>query len=106
MSKNPLKKYDFNLDDFKEGEVMRFMKDIQKESKSMMHDLTDIDGMLISLQERIGSGRADKDEILRAIENIRVRIGVLEREDDREMNEEEVAESLLNKLRSWMEQIV
>ncbi len=92
--------------EFDEGEVMQFMKDIENESKSMMRDLTEIDGMLESLQERIETGRADKREIARTIENVRLRIGVLEREDKREINEEEVAESLLDKLRKWVDQLV
>ena len=99
MPKNILKKYDFKLDDFEEGELMRFLRDIENESKSMMHDLSEIDGMLMSLQERVDSGKSKiKSELLRTIENVRVRIGVLEREDKREMGEEEVAESLLDKL--------
>lgn len=92
--------------EFDEGEVMQFMKDIEKESQSMMRDLAEIDGMLESLQERIETGRADKKEIARTIENVRLRIGVLEKEDKREINEEEVAESLLSKLKKWVDQLV
>lgn len=88
------------------GEVMAFMKDIEEESKSMMQDLAQIDDMLVSLAERLEEDRADKREILRTIESVRVRIGVMEKEDRIEMNEEEVAESLLSKLKKWVEQVV
>jgi hypothetical protein len=95
-----------NEKEAEEGEVMRFMKDIEKESKSMMLDLTDMDDMLLSLQERVEAGKSDQKEILRTIENVRLRIGVMEREDKRELNEEEVAESLLSKLKKWVDQLV
>lgn len=85
---------------------MHFMKDIEKESKSMMEDLVQIDNTLLSLKERIDEDRIDRREILRILESVRLRIGVLEKADKREINEEEVAESLLSKLKKWVEQIV
>jgi len=91
---------------FDEGEVMHFMKDIEKESRSMMEDLAQIDNTLLSLKERVEEDRIDRREILRIIESVRLRIGVLEKEDKREINEEEVAESLLDKLRKWVDQLV
>jgi len=89
-----------------EGEVMEFMKDMEKESKSMMDDLAEIDNALLSLKERIEDKRADTDEIIKVIDKIRSRIGVVEREDKRELDEEEVAETLLDKLKRWVDQIV
>jgi hypothetical protein len=103
---------DYNENDYtgnnetEKGEVMAFMKDIEEESKSMMQDLTEIDGMLESLNDRVEAGRADNREILRVIEKVRLKIGVMEREDKRELNEEEVAESLLSKLKKWVQQVV
>lgn len=88
------------------GEVMHFMRDIEEESRSMMQDLTQIDNMLLSLKERVEEDRADRRELLRVIESIRLRIGVLEKEDRIEINEEEVAESLLSKLKKWVDQVV
>ncbi len=88
------------------GEVMHFMRDIEEESRSMMEDLTQIDNMLLSLKERVEEDRADRRELLRVIESIRLRIGVLEKEDRIEINEEEVAESLLAKLKKWVDQVV
>lgn len=100
------KNNDDNEKEADEGEVMKFMKDIEKESKSMMLDLTEMDDTLLSLQERLEAGRADNKEILRTIEHLRLRIGVMEREDKRELNEEEVAESLLSKLKKWVDQMM
>lgn len=85
---------------------MHFMKDMESESKSMMKDLAEIDDMLLSLKERVDDGRADRREILQTIEAIRLRIGVLEKEDKIEINEEEVAESLLAKVKKWVDQVV
>jgi hypothetical protein len=93
-------------DEAGKGEVMHFMKDLEEESRSMMQDLMQIDNMLLSLKERVEEDRADRKELLRVIESVRLRIGVLEKEDRIEMNEEEVAESLLSKLKKWVEQVV
>ena len=89
-----------------EGEVMEFMKDLESESKNMMKDLKEIDDMLLSLSERVDSGRAERWEIIKTIEQVRLKIGIIEKEDKREMNEEEVAESLLGKVKKWMDMVV
>jgi hypothetical protein len=89
-----------------EGEVMEFMKDLESESKNMMKDLKEIDDILLSLKERVDGGRADRWEILKTIEQVRLKIGIVEKEDKREINEEEVAESLLGKVKKWVDMVV
>ncbi|HJX05566.1 MAG TPA: hypothetical protein VJ461_02565 [Candidatus Nanoarchaeia archaeon] len=89
-----------------EGEIISFMRDIEKESKSMMSDLVEIDDKLSELKSKIAMEKTSKREIFRMIDTIRLRIGIMEREDRREMNEEEVAETLLEKLRKWINQVV
>jgi len=89
-----------------EGEIISFMKDIEKESKSMMSDLVEIDDMLSALKSKIALDKASKKEIFQRIDTIRLRIGIMEREDRRELNEEEVAETLLEKLKKWVNQVV
>ncbi|MBW2990891.1 hypothetical protein KY348_04250 [Candidatus Woesearchaeota archaeon] len=89
-----------------EGELMKFMEDMKKESQNMMKDLEEIDTRLVHLKELIEKENADKEKIIDLINSIRIRIGVLEKEDVREMNEEEIAESLLKKLKKWVDQVV
>lgn len=88
------------------GELMSFMQDMKKESQTMMQDLMDIDDMLVSLEDRLRLEDVDKRVILKTIEEVRLRIGVLEKEDKRELSEEAVAESLLKKLKKWVDQVV
>ena len=68
--------------------------------------LIDLDDKLLSLQDRLELGEVDKKEILKIIESVRLRIGVLEKEDKRELGEEEIAESLLSTLKKWIDQVV
>ncbi len=92
--------------DTDQGEIIRFMEDMKKESQDMMKDLTEIDSRLIRLKELITKDSYDKEKILDLINSVRIRIGVLETEDRREINEEEEAETLLKKLKRWIEQVV
>jgi predicted nucleic acid-binding Zn-ribbon protein len=89
-----------------QGEILAFMKDIERESRSMMDDLVQLDNRLASVQGKLERGKGDKKELAKEIEAIRVRIGALEREDKRELSEEEVAKSLLGKLKRWIDQVV
>ncbi len=89
-----------------EGEVIQFMRDIKKESEALMMELIEIDGMLSKLENRLRTEDVAKEETLKTIEQVRLRIGTLEKEDRREMNEEDVAESLLMKLKKWVDQVV
>ncbi|MBN2052030.1 hypothetical protein JW756_00840 [Candidatus Woesearchaeota archaeon] len=89
-----------------EGEVMAFMEDLEEDSKSMMQDLMDIDGMLLNLQERVELKNPGKEEILKDIESIRFRIGVLEKKDRIELSEEEEVETLLDKLKKWVDRVM
>lgn len=88
------------------GEVIKFMEDIKTESETMMRNLMEVDDKLLSLEDRLELGEVDKKEILKIIESVRLRIGVLEKEDRRELGEEEIAESLLGTLKKWVDQVV
>ena len=89
-----------------QGEILAFMKDMKKESESMMKDLMEIDDILLSLRDRVQKGKISKKRTIEMINSIRLRIGVLEREDKRELNEEEIAQSLLQKLKRWVDEVV
>jgi hypothetical protein len=88
------------------GEIIAFMKDMKKESKAMMNELIDIDDMLSKLKMKLADESSSKREIYRMIDSIRLRIGVMEREDRIELNEEDEAETLLEKLKKWVDQVV
>ena len=106
MARDKNDEYKDDIGEPEQGEILAFMKDMEKESKSMMQDLMEIDDKLASVQNRLELDRADRKELVKDIEAIRMRIGVLEREDKREINEEEVAKSLLAKLKRWVDQVV
>lgn len=89
-----------------EGEVIRFIENIKKDSQSIMKDLEEIDSRLVRLNNLVEKGTVDKEKIIDLINSIRIRIGVLEREDNRELSEEEIAETLLEKLKRWVDQVV
>ena len=88
------------------GEIIQFMEDIKRESESMMKDLNEMDSSLIHLKMLMEKDSVDKQRVIDIIESIRRRIGVLENVDQRELREEEVAESLLQKLKKWVDQVV
>lgn len=89
-----------------QGEILAFMKDMKKESESMMKDLMEIDDILLSLRDKVQKGKISKKKTIEIINSIRLRIGVIEREDKRELNEEEIAQSLLQKLKRWVDEVV
>jgi len=89
-----------------EGEINRILDDIRQDSQNMMSDLAMVDDRLNQLRQRVISGEASQDEILRVIDEIRQSIGVIEDEDRKELGEEELADNLLDKLRSWVDKIV
>lgn len=88
------------------GEIIAFMKDMKKESKNMMDELIDIDDMLSKLKIKLSQDSDCKKDLYRIIDAIRLRIGVMEREDRIELNEEQEAETLLEKLKKWVDQVV
>ncbi len=88
------------------GEIEAALSDIRKESRNMMDDLMEVDMVICSLIGRLQSGDIEKDEIIEALESIRIRIGVLEEEDKRELGEEEVAANLITKLKKWVDMVI
>ncbi len=89
-----------------QGELEKFMKAMTDESRNIMRDLMEIDDYLASLQDKLELKDVDKQSLIKEIQDLRLRIGVLEREDKRELSEEEVATTLLEKLKKWVEEAV
>ena len=89
------------------GEVFELMGDIKREATNMLEDLQDIDSSLTELENRIKDvDQINKEELLGIIETIRIKIGTIEKEDKRELEEEEIANNLLSKLKKWVDTIV
>ncbi len=105
MAENDKDKEEAELEEG-EGEVMAFIGDMEEDSRSIMKDLIYIDGLLLTLQEKLETEEIDKNELLRRIEEIRLKIGILERKDRIEIGEEEEAETLLNKIKKWVDKVV
>ena len=89
-----------------QGELEKFMKDMTDESRNIMRGLMEIDDYLASLQDKLELKDVDKESLIKEIQDLRLRIGVLEREDKREVSEEEVATTLLEKLKKWVDEAV
>jgi chromosome segregation ATPase len=93
------------ISELEKGEIDRLLKDLRKEGEIMMQDLIGVDEQLVALKSSIESGNIDKEELLEKINDIRQRIGTLEEEDKRELNEEDIATNLIAKLRKWVDAI-
>jgi hypothetical protein len=94
-------------EDMDSGELVKFMQDLKSESMDMMDKLTQIDGILVRIKAQLESGKTiSNKKLIDDIEDIRSRIGSLEREDEIELGEEEQADTLLEKLKKWVDQII
>ena len=92
-------------DDSKAGEIDKILEDIKSESKLIMEDLMEVDNILSSLKDKVEMDETSKESILKEIEAVRLRIGVLEKEDVQEEEYEEMADSLIKKLRKWVDYV-
>ena len=90
----------------KKGEIDNILKDMKLEGEAMMRNLREIDNLLITLDEKNKSDNVDKEEISDLIKFIRLKIGILEKEDQTEENFEEMADNLLLRLKRWMDDII
>jgi hypothetical protein len=98
---------DKNVVSNENGELSAFLNDMKEESADMMKKLVYIDSILINLQNMLISDDGIKKEyILSKIKEIRGQIGSIEQEDEMELGEEEETDTLLSKLKKWVDQIV
>ena len=88
------------------GEIDQILEDIKSESKEMMKELMEVDNILISVKDSIDFGDFDKEELINKINDIRMRIGALEKDDVKEEKYEEIADNLILKLKKWVDLIV
>jgi len=86
------------------GEGTKLLEQIHEMSKDVMEDLVELDNKLSKLQNTIETkDEIDKDELLQQIKDLRTTIGAIEHEDSEEMEEEEILESMMKKLKNLIE---
>jgi len=89
-----------------DGEIGQFLDDIKSDSEEMLKDLKEIDQKLSELEDNVAEKKIGSNEILEQIRDIRVKVGIMENVDARELKEEEIANSLLTKIRSWVDRFM
>lgn len=87
-----------------EGEGKKLLVQIREISNDVLHTLMEIDDQLANLQDYIKlNEEVDKESLLKQINEIRLKIGVTEREDTQEIKEEEILENMLQKLNNLID---
>ena len=87
-----------------EGEGKLLLEQIRQISQDLLRNLIEIDDKLAKLQESIKiSEEVDKESLIKEINDMRLRIGVMEREDTVELKEEEILENMIKKLTALIE---
>jgi hypothetical protein len=89
------------------GELIKYIEDFKKESEEMIKNLLFVDDLLQNLERRITLGeQLTSDELSEQLKDIRYRIGQIKQEEEEELDEEIIANNLLNKLRRWVDELV
>ena len=84
-----------------EGEGKDLLEQIRQTSQDLLERMIEIDNMLAELHNHIKSNEhIDKNELLNSLNDVRFKIGILEREDTEEIEEEEQLENMINKINS------
>jgi len=84
-----------------EAEGKLVLQQIRQMSRDLLEHAIDIDNFLADLHNRIKSGgQINKEELLDSLNEVRFKIGVIEREDTEELEEEEVLEHMISKINS------
>ncbi|MBI2558371.1 hypothetical protein HYW20_03535 [Candidatus Woesearchaeota archaeon] len=87
------------MTDEAEGKIV--LQQIRQMSQDLLEHAIDIDNLLADLHNRIKSGgQINKEDLLNSLNEIRFKIGVIEREDTEEMQEEEILENMIAKINS------
>lgn len=84
-----------------ETEGKNALQQIRQMSQDLLEHAIEIDNLIADLHNRIKSGsEINKEELLNSLNEIRFKIGVIEREDTEELEEEEVLEHMISKINS------
>ena len=82
-----------------QGEGKLLLEQIKELSQKVLSSLYELDMDLQKLQESVKYGSAlSKQDIINKINEMRIKIGAMEREDAQEMEEEEILLNLIKKL--------
>lgn len=88
----------------KEGEGKLLLEQIRQISQDILSNLMDIEDKLSKLQDSVKyNEEINKEALLNQITEIRLRIGVMEREDTQEIEEEKILENLITKINSLID---
>jgi hypothetical protein len=82
-----------------DGEMELLLNDLRTESESMMHELSELEDMLVQLKGAVESGRIEKSKLLASIEEMRKKVGLVEHLDQDEYNIESSLASLVSKFK-------
>lgn len=84
-----------------ETEGKNVLQQIRQMSQDLLEHAIEIDNLIADLHNRIKSdSEINKEELLNSLNEIRFKIGVIEREDTEELEEEEVLEHMISKINS------
>ena len=67
--------------------IIYVLRDIKSEAELMLKDLMEVDTIVGSLQEKVTNESVDNSAIISELKQIRIRIGVLEKEDEKELEQ-------------------
>src|SRR3989344_2151276 len=97
----------FFLMEGQKGEATLLLQEIRTISQDIFNVLVEIDGSLAAIGEDVSTKESfDREELIGKIKEIRQKIGLMEKEDEHEINEEEILQNLFNKLDSLIDQVI
>lgn len=89
------------------GQLDFILEDLKRETQEILHELAEVEEDLLHLQEDIErEDSIDKGKVLSTIKALRERIGIIERIDVKEFDDEKTAENLIEKLRVIMNKCI
>ena len=88
----------------KTGEGKLLLGQVREISKDLLERLKEIDDKLAKLQDLVDNREEiDREWIIEELNDIRDKIGLMEKEDTQELEEEEILENMMTKLNSLIE---
>jgi len=91
----------------KEGEGGLLLKQIKEISQDLLKGLMEVDDKLIKLKDTIKrEDEIDKDILMDRIDDIRVEIGSMEKQDVHEIEEEKILQNMIRKLNSLVDDVL
>jgi len=89
-----------------QGEITLILKDLKSESEAVMQKLKEMENLLATMNEGVKVGTLGSELLLADIQDLRDKIGVIERVDAKEENEEVAADNLIEKLKRMIDMCI